>query len=392
MKILQVVPYFEPAWAYGGPPRTVSGLSHALARRGHDVVVLTTDALAERTRMPIRLSRGDLEVHYDRNISNRLAWTQRLFLAPGNYFYLRQQAADFDLIHLHEYRSFQNVVAHNEAVCKNVPYVLSSHGSTPNILGKHALKTFYDTIWGKRILRDATRLIAVSRTEQSQYEDHGIPTEKISVIYHGIDSCSYKSLPRVGGFVKDKLERDTKVVTYIGRLHAIKGLDTLLRAFAGVNRNNRRTLLVLAGPDDGYQRRLESLTRQLGITGSVMFTGIIDMPRKLQVLADTDVVVYPSISEIFGLVPFEALACGKPVVVSNLTGCGEIIQREGAGITVAPGDIQALQRGIETSLQGGLEIETSVQRGLNFVRKELDWDRIAARTEALYEDAIRKEC
>lgn len=391
MRILQVVPYFEPAWAYGGPPRTVSELSHALAKRGHKIAVLTTDAFAEHMRMPIRLSREDLEVHYDRNISNWLAWKQHLFLAPENYFHLRHWVTDFDLIHLHEYRTFQNVVAHSQTVSRHKPYVLSAHGSTPNIVSKRTSKLIFDVFWGKRILQDATRLIAVSRAERTQYENCGIPTSRISVIYNGVDSSAYRRLPREGGFVPDKLRSDTKVVTYIGRLNARKGLDTLIRAFASVNRDNRNSLLILVGPDDGYRRSLEHLAQQLGITSSVRFTGMIGMPHKLQVFADSDVVVYPGHSEIFGLVPFEALACGKPVVVCDDSGCGEIIRQERAGITFPPGDATRLRQAVEASLKGGAEIEAAVRRGSDFVQNELDWNRIAATTEVLYKDAIAEE-
>jgi len=256
------------------------------------------------------------------------------------------------------------------------------------MVSKRTPKVIFDLFWGNRILHEATRLIAVSKAERTQYENCGIPTTKISVVYNGIDSSAYRKLPRAGGFVKDKLGTDTKVVTYIGRLNARKGLDTLLRAFASVNRSDPKTFLVLVGPDDGYRRPLEQLAEQLRITSSTIFTGMITMPHKLQVLADSDVVVYPGYSEIFGLVPFEALACGRPVVVCDDSGCGEIIREQGAGITFPPGDASTLQRGIEMSLQRGAEIEAAVLRGLRFVERELDWNRIAAATEAIYQEAF----
>ena len=103
MKILQVTPYFSPAWAYGGTPRSVSELCLALAQRGHEITVLTTDALSENSRMPSVISKNELEVHYLRNASNYMVWHHQLPMPLGMLSFLREHIRDFDLVHLHNF-------------------------------------------------------------------------------------------------------------------------------------------------------------------------------------------------------------------------------------------------------------------------------------------------
>src|SRR6266487_3770257 len=116
----------------------------------------------------------------------------------------------------------------------------------------------------------------------------------------------------------------------------------------------------------------------------VIFTGLITLPEKVQVLVDSDVVVYPGVHEIFGLVPFEALLCGRPVVVAGDSGCGELISGAKAGFTFRPNDVDGLLAAIESALSGSGEIENMVERGRSFVRNELAWTSIAQEVERVY--------
>ena len=84
MRILQVTPYYENAWAYGGIPRVVAALSHGLARRGHQVTVCTTDVRDERSRLEgEERGGGSPDVRVFPNLSNRLAYHLQLFLPRG---------------------------------------------------------------------------------------------------------------------------------------------------------------------------------------------------------------------------------------------------------------------------------------------------------------------
>ena len=207
-------------------------------------------------------------------------------------------------------------------------------------------------------------------------------------MYTGIDPKAHDDLPAKGAFANRYGLSGERIIAYIGRLNACKGLDHLLRAFRDVASSDRETVLVMVGPDDGYRRTLERLTRALALGDRVVFTGFLGGRDRLAAFVDSDMIVYPAKYEIFGLVPFEALACGKPVVVADDSGCGEIVREARAGLVVPVEDGSRLARAISVTLQGGREISQMVETGKRFVEDQLNWDAIATQTEKVYEEVV----
>ncbi len=386
MNILHVVPFFEPAWAYGGTPRTVTELCHALKERGHNITVLTTDAFDARSRIhPSHETLKGIEVFRLRNLSNYLAWHNQAFLPIGFASFLRNRLQEFDTVHLHTLRTALNVLAHRYAAKYGIEYVLSGHGSVSRIVRRRSLKAIFDWVAGERLLRDASRLIAQSNVEKSEYETAGVPGSKIAIVFNGVDSSTYEKLPSPGSLAKSLGLDGKRLVTYLGRLSPGKGLDDLLTAFRDIARGNDDFVLIIAGPDDGYRARLMRLARQLSISDRVFFPGFVAMPEKLSLFVDSDLIVYPASHESFGLVPVEALLCGTPIVVSRDSGCGELIERAQAGITFPSGNVSLLREAILTSLKEDQAIREMVRRGRDFVVQQLNWNRIAEEMEQIYE-------
>lgn len=384
MNILQVIPYFPPAWAYGGPPRVVYEMSRELARR-HSVTVLTTDALDSRNRAgPPRENLDGIEICRLRNLSNSLAWRQA-FLPIGVSAFLRKHSDEFDVLHLHTLRTVQNAVAHRFALRYETPYVLSAHGSVRRIVRQQSLKAIFDQVAGKRLLLDSAKLIAQSNVEKTEYESAGVPVPKIAVIPNGIDPSMYEHLPPPGAFAGSLMLDGKRIVLYLGRLSPGKGLDELLAAFAQIARVRDDCILVIAGPDDGYRERLIRLGSRLAISDQVRFVGYLSPTEKLKLLVDSDVVVYPAAHESFGLVPIEALLCGKPVVVARESGCGELIERAEGGITFPSGNAVLLRDALRSGLDDEQIRNETVRRGRAFVLQQLSWNRIAKEMETLYE-------
>lgn len=202
MKILQVVSYFPPAYAFGGPVKVAYQISKELIGRGHRVVVYTSDARDYGSRLKID-SDNDVDgirVHHFRNLALVLVKKFKLFITPQLISYSQKEVKMFNVIHLHEYRTFQNIVVAHYAKKFGVPYVLQAHGSLPRIGAWRRLKWLYDVLFGYRLLRDASRVIALSRVEAEQYKAMGVPEEKIAIIPNGIDLSEYTSLLSKGSF------------------------------------------------------------------------------------------------------------------------------------------------------------------------------------------------
>ena len=407
MKILQVVPYFYPAWSYGGTPRVVYELSISLARRGHEVTVYTTDAYDGETRLrgvgacrshrPAcacphadrsvstgkRLVDG-IEVFYFPNLSNRLAYNQKIFLSPAMLPAIKREISNFDVVHLHEFRTLQNVMVYRCAKSRNIPYLLSAHGSVLRIMGKLRLKQVFDRLVGFRILGEASRLIATSRSEAQQYRQMGVCEERISIVPNGIDVEEFARLPLYGGFRKRYKLLDKKVILFLGRISRIKGVDFLMKAFARIANERDDAVLVIVGSDEGYKKELPVTDHR----SRVIFTGLLTESDKLSALVDADVLVYPSIFEVFGLVPFEALMCNTPVIVTDDCGCGEIIGGAKAGHLVKYGDVKELKDKIIGVLDNPERAKKMVHNGKEFVYNNLSWNRIANEMVEVYQEVV----
>jgi glycosyltransferase involved in cell wall biosynthesis len=389
LKILQVVPYFYPAWAYGGIPRVASELSRELVRKGHDVTVYTTDVLDRDSRCAQdgkEASFDGAKVFYFKNLSNRLAYDYQLFLPIGLKGFVQKTVSDFDIIHLHGHRHLLNNIVHRYALKFRKPYVLSAHGTVLRIERRFLAKAIFDRLFATRILRDGAHFVAVSGNEVKQYEQMGVERERVTVIYNGIDLDGFKKLPENGTFRKRYNLTGKRVVLYLGKITPRKGLDFLVRAFSMLKRDD--CVLVVAGNDMGFKKRVLEIVEELALGGRVIFTGLLVGEEKLAAYRDSDVVVYPAVYEIFGLVPFEAMMCGAPVVVTDDCGCGEIIGREDIGYTVKYGDVQGLSDRIDEVLNSRDAAAEKVLRGKQFVEKNLNWELIGDKYVDVYRGVL----
>lgn len=389
MKILQVVSSFPPAYSYGGAVKVSYEVSKELTKRGHDVTVFTTDTLNSQSRINESTTQMEgIDVYRFRNLSNNLA-AKNLTIAPGMALNLRKTIKEFDVIHIHEYRSFQTIAACHYAERYNIPYVLQPHGSLPRIIEKQGLKKIYDAVWGYKNLLNASKIVAVSGSEAERFREFGIPDEKIAVIPNGVSDISPASLPPPGQFRKHHDIHEKHVILYVGRLHKIKGLDFLIRAFDSFLQSWSRddVALVIAGPDDGSQSALEGLVEQLGLAGKVRFVGFVHPPAAAY--QDADVLVYPSVYEIFGLVPFEALLSGTPVIVTDDCGCGEIIKEAECGYLVHYGDVAGLGEALRFALEHPDVNTRMVEAGRRYIEEHLTWESVVKQVEEMYEGCVR---
>ncbi len=387
MRILQVVPFYYPAEAFGGPVPVVGHVSEELVRRGHEVIVYTTDAIGSSTRQKARyLEIRGVKVHYFRNWSNSLAW-HRLFFAPGIVPQLRKEIRTFDVIHLQDYRTFQNIVVHHYAKKYGIPYVLQAHGSVGAFFQKGFLKRTFDTIWGYRILRDASKAIAVTKIEAEQLKNVGASEDKIKIVPPGIDLSEFGNLPKKGGFRnRYGLNSSQRIILYLARIHKIKGPDLLAKAFSRLLGDVSDTQLVFVGPDDGYLPALKKLVKELRIEERVLFTGPLFGKEKLEAYVDADVYVLPSSYEIFGLTVLEACACGTPVVVTEACGLADWINQR-AGFKVAH-DEHRLQEAIGMLLTNEELRKQLGDQASELVREQFSWHKAAQQIEKIYTELL----
>ncbi len=384
MHVLQVTPYFPPTWAYGGIPRIVDGLSRALVSAGHRVTVLTTDVLDASERVSVSRDRfhHGVRVLTVRNVSNHLAYKHQLFL-PRN---IRDALDDIDdpvdVVHLHGHRHLLNNAAVRWADALGVPYVMTANGTLLRHERKIGAKWLWDQFVAGGIPQGAARLIAVSAADVNRHRSAGIPVERIVRIPNGLDLGEFEALPERGAFRERHGLGSGPIVTYLGRVSPRKGVEHLVRAFHGGGLKPAQ--LVVAGNDMGAL----SLAQSEPHDADVHFVGLVQDDERLALLSDTDVLVYPSADEVFGLVPFEGLLCGTPVVVADDCGCGELIAEAGAGLLVRYGDVEGLRSRIETLISDGAAAAAMVRRGRRYVQEKLGFEVVAAKHIEVYKSVL----
>lgn len=313
MKILQIIPYFSPK--FGGPIRSVTLLSQELAKRGHEVTIITSD-LDFDPDFAESVKQHSVEILPFRTIANI-----GLFIyTPSMKVWLDQNISRYNIVHLHEYRSYQNSLVMKAANDNKIPTLLQARGSVLPFFKKIALKRLYDFVWGRDILVNASKIIALCEAEAAQYCAMGVPADKIVIIPNGIDISQFSKLPTKGNFRhKYNIRDDDIIVLFLGRLHKIKGIDLLIDAYAELVKENSDFTLVISGPDDDTMSGLKEQIKCLNLPKDPIFTGPLYDQDKLAAYADADVYVLPSRYETFPNTVLEAWACGLPVIVS--TGC-----------------------------------------------------------------------
>lgn len=332
MKILQVTSFFKPMWESGGVARVAYEISRHLKDRGHDITVYTTNRSVYprdiETNKPVDVE--GMEVYYFENLRKYFPWKTLPVIPYFLPFVARKQIKEFDIIHVHEHRTLLAVIVHHYAVKHNIPYVLQSHGSVLPFFAKQRFKKLSDSIWGYRILKDASKVIALTDTEAKQYKKMGVDEDKIEIIPNGVSLSEFEKLPEKGEFRKRySIKNNEKVVLYLGRMHKIKGIDLLVEAFAELAKEMDDIKLVMVGPDGGILSSLKKKIENQKIGERVLFTGPLYDNDKLQAYVDADVYVLPSVYEIFGITALESCACGTPVVVTDQCGISEFLNNTG---------------------------------------------------------------
>lgn len=304
MRILLATPYAPPAYAFGGPVRVIETVCAGLLDAGQEVTVVTTDALDHQRRVPAGtpgVPDGVRAVRFP-NLHHGLAaramgWTPR-----GYHAWLRRHAGEFDVVHLNDIYSVVAVAGARAAVRAGVPYVLQPHGSTPasQERGRAGVKRAFMALWGRRLLGEASALLAATARERADLVAAGAPADRIA------DVPPPLRLPHIEG--RPPLP-ETPTVVFLGRLDPIKRVNLLLRAAARVG--GVRVRIVGEGPEEPALRRLAA---ELGV--DVEWAGFLDGEPKVRALQAAHVKVLLSRSEGLPVAALEAMACGTPVVLS----------------------------------------------------------------------------
>jgi glycosyltransferase involved in cell wall biosynthesis len=376
VRILQVIPSFYPAHVYGGPIQSVYRLSCQLARRGHEVRVLTTDANGPHATLDVVTDRevevaGALRVRY---CQRRMAQS----VAPRLLALLPRYVGWADIVHLTAVYSFPTMPTLLVSRLRDKPVVWSPRGAFQRWEGSTRFLAKVAWEWACRRLRPR-RLVLHATSEQEAAEfagkAGGVGT---AVIANGVD------LPETGLRVT---ESETLRLLYLGRLDAKKGIENLLAAGKILDQEQRlRWSLTIAGAGHPrYVERIRARIDEQALSERVQMVGHVAGEGKRRLFENTDIAVLPSYTENFGAVVGEALAHGVPVIAGRGTPWSRV-EEIGCGLWV-DNDAESLSRAIVR--MADMPLRTMGRRGQGWMAREFSWDRRAHEMVAVYEELAR---
>jgi glycosyltransferase involved in cell wall biosynthesis len=366
----------------------VLDMARAVARRGHEVAIYTTDRACEPAeRLPFGQSvmRDGVELRMFAEQQPRVVATSWPL-----YRALSERIARVDIVHLHSLYLFHVWAAARIARRVGVPYLLRPHGTLDPFLWKrHRLrKRIMELAFQDRAIRGAAALhfTAQEELELARPYSHGVPGV---VVPNGLNIAEFEALPAPGGLRRAHPEIGARrVVLFLSRLNFKKGLDLLIPGFARARARHPDLHLVIAGPDDGMRGQVERWVAQNNVADAVTLTGMLTGVRKLEALVDAYCFVLPSYSENFGIAIVEAMACGVPVAISDKVNIWREVVDGGAGL-VGPTTIDGVAEQIARLAADPEASRRMGVAGSALARARFSWDRIAVQLEDAYRDLAR---
>jgi glycosyltransferase involved in cell wall biosynthesis len=393
MRVLNVTQTYFPFLEFGGPPVKVRALSQALARRGHQVTVLTSDwGFQQRSTPENGLMKSAKRAAFGWGWNEQgveavylPSWLRHRALSwnPGVARFCRERLREFEIVHIFGVYDFLGPAVARFCRSLRVPYVVEPIGMFLPIVRSFFLKRMYHLLLGNRMLSRCSSIIATSRQELTELASAGPPSEKIVLRRNGVNVPDV--MPERGSFRAARgISPDAKLVLFLGRLSQKKSPDLLLQTFAMLCAQKKIANLQLAfvGPDEsGMECKLMRMAGELGVASCVKFCGALFGEAKWGAYRDADVFVLPSQNENFGNTAAEAVVAGTPVVVTEQCGIAPLLAEVAA--LVAAHDATSLSSAIERILsEPGLHMRLAA--GCREAAARLDWEEPAAEMEALY--------
>lgn len=280
----------------------------------------------------------------------------------------------FDIIHAHDWMTYPAGMA--VAAVTGKPLIVHVHSTEFDRSGEHVNQMIYDI--ERAGMERADKIIAVSYyTRNIIISRYGIPGEKVEVVYNGVERNGGWSLGHTG------IERNEKIVLFLGRITMQKGPEYFLRAAQRVTEVMDNVKFVMAGSGDMMNRTI-SLAAELGIGHKVLFTGFLRGEEVRQIYKMADLYVMPSVSEPFGIAPLEALDHDVPVIISKQSGVAEVLTH---ALKVDFWDVNEIANKIVAVLKHP-SLQMTLRDHGNFEVRKLRWQDSARKCTRIYEETL----
>lgn len=391
MKIALVCPASLPATQFGGILFLCVDIARELAKFDHDVTIYTTDLDFANNPKTFNKNLPRIETCQGFKINRSHVWfsLQLFYINPGIYTQIRKDKPD--IIHTIGVRSFQSFMAALISKKLNIPLVISDQGGLtthPNLQDSLIKKIAYglQNPMIKFVINQATR-ISVANEYEKQIFLKFCDESKIVIIRNGI---SFDELYSSFIDFKNKYAISDRFVLFVGRFSKVKGVDTLLKAWAMINNEVRKNKvkLVILGVDFGFEKKMFEMIKELDIKDTIM---IIRNPPRVDVIAAykaCEFLVLPSRWELSPLTPLEGFAFKKPVISTTAHGIPHTITNGKNSILVEPENYEELADAILKLLHDDRMKIDYGEDGHKLVKNLCNSNRMAEKTLEIYKEIL----
>ena len=351
----------------GGQERHVSDLARWLTERGHELTVVTSDL----SGAPDRETPG-----------YHIVWLPSIRLGSdalprGLRRTLREVGPD--IIHIHSPLSFISTLA--SACSGDVPLVATYHGDFyKSSLPGNILKNLRNHLQLPYALCKARRVMVLTESDKRLVASYGVDDGLVEVVPPGLDLDVYKPDDGDLGSVDGR-------VLYVGRVVYEKGIRELIDAFARVCEGTEGVDLLVAGT--GYA--MEDMRRRaerMGIGPRVRFLGWVDHDDLIPLYKEACVVVLPSFSEGLPYAMLEAMAAGRPVICSDVSGMNELVHHDENGLLFDIEDPEGLRRAMDRLLSDPAECDRLGRRAREDCLARFSKERWLDDVERVYAEVV----
>jgi glycosyltransferase involved in cell wall biosynthesis len=356
MQILHIVASLDPAT--GGPAEGVMCMSQVIARLGHGVDVVCLDAPDDRwiAASPSNIFALGKRYLGPAKLNRWLPWRRYRYssrLAP----WLVENAHRYDAIIVNGLWNYCALAARRAFSGTSVRYFVYTHGMLdPWFHRTYPLKTMLKQVfwWFSEgpLLAGAQAVLFTTEEERILARNAFRPYRcREAVVGYGTADVSGDPQEQIAAF-RSRLPQliDRRYLLFLSRIHAKKGCDLLIEAFAKSAVKDPALDLVMAGPDQvGWATELKKNAANLGVADRVHWPGMLMGDAKWGAFHDCEALVLPSHSENFGIVVVEAMACGKPVLITNKVNVWREVEEGGGGV-VANDDLRGIEQLLELFL------------------------------------------
>ena len=272
----------------------------------------------------------------------------RFYIPYFSWSELNKIIEKVDVVHLMSHWTLINIVVYLLVRKLNKPYTFCPAG-TLHIFGRSSiLKRLYNFFIGNKIIKNASKCIAITELERQDFLAFGIAKSQVKVIPNGVDGSEYyPNQTAKDAFITKYNLVGVKYILFMGRLNMIKGPDILLDAFIQLSSKFPNIHLVIAGPDEGLASQLIKKINANFLNKKVHLIGYVDKQLKIGSYTGAEMLVVPSRREAMSIVAIEAGACATPVLLTTACGFNEV---EEVGCSVVQPNAEELYKELYLSL------------------------------------------